>query len=112
MRSSRIPPGPSGTPSGATTRAIRTRSERTPFSPSSSRFQPCSTGNVRPATSTAVTFARRSEYGISSIASTSVGRSNPISTQWRASSSARSACQCVAVSPSKAANGRRSGNCE
>ena len=40
------------------------------------------------------------------------GASKPISSQWRASSSARSACQCVAVSPSKAANGRRSGNCE
>ena len=33
-------PAPSGTPSGVTTRAIRTRSERTPFRPSSSRFQP------------------------------------------------------------------------
>ena len=41
-----------------------------------------------------------------------VGRSKPISSQWRASSSARSACQWVAASPSKAANGRRSGNCE
>ena len=35
---------------------------------------PACTGNVRPATSTAVTFARRSEYGSSSIASTSRGR--------------------------------------
>ena len=61
MRSSRIPPAPSGASSGLVTRAIRTRSERTPRRPSSSRFQPWRTGKVRPATSTAVTFARRSE---------------------------------------------------
>ena len=56
--------------------------------------------------------ARRSEYGSTSISPTSRGASNPTSIQWRSSVSARSACQWVAGSPSSAANGRRSGNCE
>ena len=112
MRSSRIPPGPVGTPGGCTTDAIRTRSALTRCNPTSSRLTPACTANRRPLTSTAVTRPRRSEYGSSSIVPTSRGASKPTSSQWRDSSSARSACQCVRVSPSKAANGRRSGNCE
>ncbi len=73
---------------------------------------PAARRNVRPATSTAVTSAAPVAVGQQLDAATSRGASKPISSQWRAAPSARSACHAVAGSPSKAANGRCSGNCE
>ena len=106
-----MPPAPAVGPSGLRTSAIRIRSVRTSRRSGSSVFQPGLTSNRRPWTSTAVTVARRSLYGSSLSVAMSRGSVNVISSVCRSWVSARSACQCVFVSPSMAANGRRSGNC-
>ena len=77
-----------------------------------SRFQPGSTGNrrpgdldrQRPSPAVVVRAAGRRT-------STSRGASKRTVSTCRSAVSARSACQCVAGSPSSAANGRCSGNC-